>query len=65
MIFQNTGAGSSWTRYIVDKDSKDVINHHDGTLAADMDCDGDLDIISIGWYNPKVWLYENLTGQEQ
>jgi hypothetical protein len=60
VLFQNTGAGSSWTQYIVDKDSKSVIDHHDGTVATDMDCDGDLDIISIGWYNPKVWLYENL-----
>jgi len=63
VLFQNTGAGSSWTQNIVDKDSKDVIDHHDGTVTADMDCDGDLDIISIGWYNPKVWLYENLQDQ--
>jgi hypothetical protein len=24
-----------------------------------MDNDGDMDIISIGWYHPKIWLYEN------
>jgi hypothetical protein len=25
-----------------------------------LDGDGDLDIIFIGWYNPKVWVFENL-----
>ena len=29
--------------------------------AADMDGDDQKDIISIGWYNPKIWLYENKT----
>ena len=38
---------------------KDTVDHHDGTQAVDLDGDGDLDIISIGWYNPKVWIYEN------
>jgi len=25
----------------------------------DLDGDGDLDIISIGWYKSKIWVYEN------
>ena len=25
-----------------------------------LDGNGDLDIISIEWYNPKVWVFENL-----
>ena len=36
------------------------IDHHDGTQAVDLDHDGDLDIISVGWSNPKIWIYENL-----
>ncbi len=44
----------------VDKQSKDTIDHHDGSIALDMDGDGDMDIISIGWYNPKLWIFENL-----
>ena len=31
-------------------------------LPADIDGDGDLDLISIGWYNKKVWIYENKGG---
>jgi hypothetical protein len=26
----------------------------------DIDKDGDPDLLSIGFYNPYVWLYENL-----
>jgi hypothetical protein len=33
--------------------------HHDGGLAVDIDNDGDFDIVSIGWVNDKVVLYEN------
>jgi hypothetical protein len=34
--------------------------HHDGALLVDIDRDGDLDIISIGWSHNRVILYENL-----
>ncbi len=34
--------------------------HHDGAIAADIDGDGDVDIISIGWEHGKVLLYENM-----
>jgi hypothetical protein len=34
-------------------------SHHDGAIRADMDHDGGLDIISIGWRHGRVLLYEN------
>jgi hypothetical protein len=60
VIFQNFDRGRTWSKVVIDKDSKDVIDHHDGTVAVDLDRDGDLDLISVGWYNPKVWVFENL-----
>ncbi len=33
--------------------------HHDGAKTVDIDGDGDLDIVSIGWGHHKVVLYEN------
>ncbi|NJN47464.1 MAG: VCBS repeat-containing protein, partial [Candidatus Competibacteraceae bacterium] len=33
--------------------------HHDGSQLFDMDNDGDLDIISIGWTHDRVLIYEN------
>jgi len=59
IIFENNGSNSSWPMHIIDTDSKNNIDHHDGTRVVDIDADGDLDIISIGWYNPKLWIYEN------
>ncbi len=58
-IFQNFDSGRTWSKITIDSASKDSIDHHDGTLAVDIDDDGDMDIISIGWYNPKVWIFEN------
>ncbi|MCP4610589.1 MAG: VCBS repeat-containing protein [Planctomycetes bacterium] len=60
VLFENVRAGNRWKQHVIDKDSKSNIDHHDGTQAVDLDGDGDLDIISIGWYNPKVWVFENL-----
>jgi hypothetical protein len=60
VIFENRDHGTNWRPHVIDKGSKNEIDHHDGTQAVDLDNDGDLDIISIGWYNPKVWVYENL-----
>jgi hypothetical protein len=55
-IFENTnGRGTSWTRHIVHTGDE----HHDGARVADMDGDGDLDIVSIGWGHNRVLLYEN------
>jgi hypothetical protein len=56
-IFENTdGKGDSWsvhTVYVGDE-------HHDGAQVVDIDDDGDLDIISIGWGHDQVLLYENI-----
>jgi hypothetical protein len=57
-VFENIdGKGGSWlqhTVYIGDE-------HHDGAQIVDIDGDGDLDIISIGWGHDQVLLYENTT----
>jgi hypothetical protein len=58
VIFENLNAGISWKQHIIDSGPKDTVDHHDGTQAMDIDGDGDMDIISIGWYNPKLWIYE-------
>lgn len=60
VIIENTQNGAKWNQHVIDSSSKDEIDHHDGTQLIDIDLDGDLDLISIGWYNPKLWLYENL-----
>ena len=60
VIFENTNRGASWSMHVIDSGPKGQIDHHDGTQAVDLDGDGDLDIISVGWYNPKVWVFENL-----
>jgi len=59
IIFENQNKGMNWVEHVVDSAPTKEIDHHDGTQVVDIDYDGDLDIISIGWYNPKVWLYEN------
>ena len=48
-IYENNGQGVSWTTHVVDPGDSNQIDHHDGTQLVDMDLDGDLDIISIGW----------------
>ena len=59
IIFENTGNMLEWPKHIIHKAPKDRIDHHDGTVPVDIDGDGDMDIISIGWYNPVVWVFEN------
>ena len=59
IIFENKNKGQVWNKIIIDSGSSKEIDHHDGTQAVDIDNDGDLDIISIGWYNKKVWIFEN------
>ena len=56
IIFVNRdGKGTSWLSEIVYMGDE----HHDGTKFVDIDNDGDLDIVSIGWTHPNVVLYEN------
>ena len=55
-IFENKdGKGTTWERHLVSTGDE----HHDGSRLVDIDNDGDLDIISIGWSHNKVLLYEN------
>lgn len=58
LIYENNGNGSSWKEHVVDSGGAGI-DHHVGTKLYDMDGDGDLDIISIGWVNDKLWLFEN------
>jgi hypothetical protein len=59
LILENEAREGIWNVTEADRQSKDTIDHHDGSIAVDIDSDGDLDIISIGWYNPKLWIFEN------
>ncbi len=55
-VFENDdGQGGSWTEHVVHTGDE----HHDGAQVVDVDGDGDLDIISIGWSHDQVLLYEN------
>ena len=59
-IYENNGQGASWITHTVDPGDSNLIDHHDGTRLIDMDLDGDLDIISIGWSKRSLTIYENL-----
>ena len=57
MIFENQdGRATAWKRHTIFTGDE----HHDGAVLVDIDQDGDQDIVSIGWKEPEVWLYENL-----
>jgi len=62
LVLENAG-NSVWNQQLVYQGDE----HHDGAQFVDIDNDGDLDIISIGWFHDRVMLYENLaingTGQ--
>lgn len=56
LIFENSdGAGLKWREHVIHTGDE----HHNGAQFVDIDNDGDLDIISIGWGHDKVLLYEN------
>jgi hypothetical protein len=59
-LYENTGNGLSWTTHVVDPGDSDQIDHHDGTRLIDLDLDGDLDIVSIGYTLRSLVIYENL-----
>jgi hypothetical protein len=56
-VYENVdGAGLKWRPHRVHTGDE----HHDGARLVDIDNDGDLDIISIGWSHARVLVYENL-----
>ncbi len=56
LMFENLdGKGRSWKEHVVWTGDE----HHDGAVVVDIDGDGDLDILSIGWSHSRVLLYEN------
>ncbi len=59
LIFENVRFGASWTMHTIDAGGAGI-DHHSGTKFYDLDLDGDLDIVSIGWDNDKLWVYENI-----
>lgn len=55
-VFENVdGEGLLWTEHIVFTGDE----HHDGAQVVDIDNDGDIDIISMGFGHSKILLYEN------
>lgn len=55
--FENQdGRGKRWREHLINIGDE----HHDGALVIDVDGDGDLDVLSIGWGHGKVLWYENL-----
>jgi len=56
LLFENLdGKGGSWKQHVVYTGDE----HHDGAQLVDLDGDGDLDVISVGWSHPRVLVYEN------
>ncbi len=59
-VFENLdGMGTSWASHLIHQGDE----HHDGAQVIDIDLDGDLDVISIGWGHNQVLLYENKTAE--
>lgn len=58
LVFENAdGLGLTWRAHEIHVGDE----HHDGAEIVDIDSDGDLDILSIGWSHDRVVLYENLS----
>jgi len=57
LLYENVDAsGSTWPVHTIYQGDE----HHDGAELVDIDADGDLDVVSIGWGHGRVVLYENL-----
>jgi hypothetical protein len=55
-IWENVdGQGRTWAKHLLFTGDE----HHDGMQLFDVEGDGDLDIVSIGWMHGRVMLYEN------
>jgi len=56
LVLENEdGKGGKWLVHEASKGDE----HHDGAILTDIDRDGDLDIISLGWRHDRVLVYEN------
>ncbi|MFK8015358.1 MAG: FG-GAP repeat domain-containing protein [Gammaproteobacteria bacterium] len=49
------GKATRWLAHLIYRGDE----HHDGAQLVDIDDDGDLDVMSIGWQHGRVLLYEN------
>ncbi|MEM7165196.1 MAG: immunoglobulin domain-containing protein [Planctomycetota bacterium] len=59
LLFENTDeVGGSWVQHVIDAGGPGI-DHRNGSRLIDLDADGDLDIMSIGWTDDVVWLFEN------
>jgi hypothetical protein len=59
VLFENLSTGGAWEAHEVDAGDLGGLDHHMGTRLADMDGDGDFDLLSIGWDSRTLVLYEN------
>jgi hypothetical protein len=57
LVYENVdGVAGRFESHLVHRGDE----HHDGAQLFDLEGDGDLDIVSIGWGHPRVVVYENL-----
>lgn len=56
--FVNHEDSAAWSMMVIDSGT-DGLDHHDGTQLVDIDLDGDLDVVSIGWNHNNVLLFIN------
>ena len=62
LLYENVdGAGMHWRRSVLAVGDE----HHNGALAVDLDLDGDIDIVSIGWGHSNVLVYENRESESE